>query len=288
LAIAPRFGRSACAFFIVIGTLACEVPNFQGPQVQTPPQGFTMNPETALNGGMMPELEVIHHDAWVEASWGDFSGIYINGRPGSLSRDDVERARQDLISRNVGALIEYGETEELTIDERTAWGWTEWWRLENGGLDYVVYRALVPYDTVSYTIEFLTGDPGLKIRPDSLRAIVSSFGIGKTTWNIPLLAIMTGVLLLLGNTVRSRMAAKAARARSITLVHIPTEEEKKKEEEEKRKTEREGWATRAPESESEPEPEPEPEPADTQEAEDNIAKSIAQRLEKKGPPPSSG
>ena len=55
---------------------------------------------------------------------------------------------------------------------------------------------LVPYDTISYAVEFLTGDPSLKIRPDSLRTIVASFAIGKATWNVPLLAIMADMVLL--------------------------------------------------------------------------------------------
>jgi hypothetical protein len=269
LAIAPRLTRSAFAVLIVVGTLACDIPNFQGPQVQNVPPGFSMNPETNLERRMMPDLEVIHYDAWVEASWGDFSGIYINGHPGAASRDDAERARQDLIARSAGALIEFGEIEELTVDERTAWGWTEWWRLANGGLDYVVYRAVIPYDTVSYTVEFLTGDPALKIRPDSLRTIVASFGIGKTTWNVPLIAIMAGVLLLFVNTMRTRIAAKAARARGITLVHIPTKEEKKKAEE--------AAAAQTPGPGAGGAPGPS----------DSIAGSIAREI-KKDPPPSSG
>ena len=199
-AIAPRLSIGACAFFLAIGTLACEVPNFQGPQIQNPPVGFTMRPETDLEQGMMRDQEVIHHDAWVEADWGDFSGIYINGHPGALSRDDAERSRRDLMARNAGARIEYGETEELTIDGRTSWGWTEWWRLENGGLDYVVYRALIPYDTISYTVEFLTGDPGLKIRPDSLRIVVAAdrvAGMGHTAGSRRS-AVLRGLIQLIG------------------------------------------------------------------------------------------
>lgn len=238
---------------MILATSGCDVPDVEGPQIQARPPGFTMNPDTYLENRMFPELEAIHHDAWVEASWGNFSGIYINGHAGNLSREWAESAHTAAMTANAGEHREYGEIEELTVDGRASWGWTEWWRLENGGLDYVVYRALIPYDTISYTVEFLTGDPSLKIRPDSLRTIVASFAIGKTTWNVPLLAVMAGMVLLLGNMFRSRRAAQAARARGITLVRIP-----KKEDDEKK-----------------------PDPGGS------IAQAMTQTLDEKGPPPSS-
>ena len=214
---------------LMLATAGCDFPAFQGAQIQTPPQGFTLNPDTYLERRMFPDLEAVHHNAWVNASWGNFSGIYINGHAGTLSREWAESAQSTSKTANVGKRIEYGEIEELNVDGRTAWAWTEWWRMENGGLQWVAYRAVIPYDTISYAVEFLTGDPALKIRPDSLRGIVASFGIGKTVWNLPLMAIMAGVLLLLGNMFRGRRAAQVARARNINLVQIP----KKKDGEEK-------------------------------------------------------
>ena len=180
-----------------------------------------MQPDTHLERRMFPQLNVIHHDAWVEASWGNFSGIYINGHKQVFSRADAETARLSAIQFYRGKLIEFGEIEDLTIDGRPGWGWTEWWRLDNGGLDYVAYRAVVPYDTMSYALEFISGDPSLKIRPDSLRTVLSSFGIGVTQVNTPLLAILGGALLLALNMLRNRMAARADRQRTITLVKIP-------------------------------------------------------------------
>lgn len=218
---------AAVVVLALTASTGCEIPEFQGPQIQTPPPAFNLNADTYLERRMFPELDVTHHDAWVEASWGNFSGIYINGHAGTLSRAHAESARDDAIRAAAGKRIEFGEIEELTIDERTAWGWTEWWRMENGGLQYVAYRALIPYDTVSYAVEFLAGDPGLKIRPDSLRTIVASFAVGETEWNMPLLMVMAGVLLLVGGAARKRQAEKAARARSIRLVQIPKKEDGK-------------------------------------------------------------
>jgi len=218
---APALALTALAAVALSG---CKIPNFQGPQVQNPPPAFSLNKEATEDRRMFPGRAVIYHDAWVEASWGNFSGIYIDGHPGVLGATEVDQARTVAMQASAGQRVEFGELESLEVDGRTAWGWGETWRLENGGLQYVIFRAAIPYDTITYAVSFLTGDPGLKIRPDSLRTIVASFAVGKTTWNVPLLAVVAGVLLLVGNTARSRSRARAARHRHVPLVTIPKKE----------------------------------------------------------------
>jgi len=213
-----------CSLALVVSVLwlgACDVPNFQGPQIQVPPPAFSMNRETSQERRMFPDRPVVYHDAWVEASWGNFSGIYINGHSGVLGKSEVEAAQLQAIAAVEGTLVDIGPLEALNVDGRTAWGWGETWRLANGGLQYVVFRAAVPYDTVTYAVEFLTGDPGLKIRPDSLRTVVASFAVGRTRLNVPLLVISVGVALLLLNLARSRARERERRARSMPLVKVP-------------------------------------------------------------------
>jgi hypothetical protein len=120
--------------------------------------------------------------------------------------------------------VRFGEVESLQVDGRTAWGWGETWLLDNGGLQYVVFRAAVPYDTITYAVDFITGEPGLKSRPDSLRTIVASFAVGKTTWNWPVILIVAGVVLLLVHIMRKRAQERAARHRHIPLAAIPKKE----------------------------------------------------------------
>jgi hypothetical protein len=213
-------GRSIL-LVVALPLAGCNIPNFHGPQIQNPPPAFTLNREVVQERRMFPARAVVYHDAWVEASWGNFSGIYINGHPGVLGSAEVDGARRSAMEAATGKRVEFGEIESLTIDGRTAYGWGETWRLENGGLQYVVFRAAVPYDTISYAVDFITGDPGMKIRPDSLRTIVASFAIGKTTWNVPLIMVVAGVLLLLANTARSRRKARDARHRHIPLAKLP-------------------------------------------------------------------
>jgi hypothetical protein len=218
---ATPFARATLLVVPVVGALGCRVPDFQGPQIQHPPPAFTLNPSTYQDRRMFPDLEIVHHDAWVEASWGNFSGIYINGHRGALTREDVETARAEAIRAAVGRSAEFGAVEPITIDGREAWGWGESWRREDGGLDFVAFRAAVPYDTMTYAIDFLTGEPGLKIRPDSLRTVVASFAVGHTTWNLPLVAIGAGAMLLLINALRGRAQARREATRRMTLVRVP-------------------------------------------------------------------
>ncbi len=199
----------------------CDVPKFQGPQIQNPPPAFSMNRETTQERRMFPARAVVFHEAWVEASWGNFSGIYINGHPGNLGKGEVVAAQRQALADTEGQLVEIGPLEAIDVDGRTAWGWGETWRLENGGLQYVVFRAAVPYDTVTYAVEFLTGDPGLKIRPDSLRTVVASFAVGRTKRNVPLILVGAGALLLVLNLGRTRANERAARARHVPLAKIP-------------------------------------------------------------------
>jgi hypothetical protein len=201
--------------------VGCQVPKFQGPQIQNPPEAFTIKNDLSQARRMFPERDVLYHAAWVEASWGHFSGIYINGHPGTTQIQDVEDARLAAIDAAREERVEFGALEEIVVDGRPAWGWGEVWRLPNDGVRYAVFRAAVPYDTVTYAVDFRTGDPIVKFRPDSLRTVVASFAIGKTEWNYPLIAILAGVVLLVGARLRARARARVERLRQITLVQVP-------------------------------------------------------------------
>ncbi len=220
--------RTALLLTAVATVSACSIPEFQGPQIQDPPNGFTMNPETALQRRMFPDLEVVHHDAWVAAAWGDFSGIYINGHSGVLGMAHMEEARQRALSvpgERPDQVRDIGEIEQVTIDGREALAWAEMVRSPSKGIEYVAYRALIPYDTVSYAVEMVSGDPKFKSRPDTLRTMVATFGVGRTTYNIPMILIAVGALGLMLSVARTRSQERARRHASITLKQIPKKKE---------------------------------------------------------------
>jgi len=215
---------------LALASGGCEVPKFKGPQIQQPPPAFSMKHEAEQGVRMFPDREVAFHEAWVEASWGNFSGIYINGHPGVITVKEVEQARQTAIARPSERRGEFTPLETLRIDDRKAWGWTEKWWGDNGGLDYVAYRAVIPYDTITYAVEFLTGEPGLKSHPDSLRTIVASFAVGRVRWNMPLLVLAALAGLLALKAVWSRASHQPYdRSRNMKLVQIPVKGEAEEE-----------------------------------------------------------
>ena len=222
----PRAFRSQrfIVLALLLASTACEIPNFQGPQIQSPPPAFYMQPEAYQQRRMFPDLGIVVHKAWVETSGGPFSGIYVNGHAGVLTQDDVIAAREEAMAAATDP-ITFGNVEAFTIDTRRAWGWSE--RLETRalGLDWIAYRAVVPYDTITFALEFYGGDPGLKNHPDSLRTILASFAIGETVWNLPLIAVFVGMTLFLIVALRSRAQARARRLQSIQLVKIKKEDD---------------------------------------------------------------
>ena len=209
---------------LVLASAACDMPTFEGAQIQSPPPAFYMQPDAYQQRRMFPDLELVSHNAWVETSWGHFSGIFINGHGGALTEDDVYDAWEaSLAAAEPGVLVE--NVEILTIDGRRAWGWAERLQTPELGLQWIAYRAMVPYDTISYAIELFADEPGLKQRPDTLKTIVASFAVGETMWNFPLIAVFVGMTLFLINTLHRRSKARAARLQSINLVSIKKDDE---------------------------------------------------------------
>ena len=217
--------RAAIAAVVATGIGAgCDVPTFEGPQIQEPPQGFLLAPDSYQQRRLFPERELVFHAAWVE-SIDDFSTIYIDGHRGVLGLDEVAAAREEARLLAQDPDVRFGEVEPLSVDGRDAWGWSERVESPERGLVWVAYRAVVPYDSVSYAIEFYSGEPAIKREaPDTLKAINSTFAIGRTTYNWPLIALLIGLGLFGVGFMQSKRREKAARLKSINLVKV----EKKK------------------------------------------------------------
>jgi len=92
---------------------------------------------------------------------------------------------------------------------------------EDNGLREVTFRTVIPYDTVTYVVEFLAGEPLYKSNPETIRAIVATFAIGQTEWNMPLITIGVVALLLVLKTAASRSKP----SKNYTLFTLPEDEE---------------------------------------------------------------
>ena len=171
---------------------------------------------------MFPDRPTIHFDAWIETEWGEFTGIYINGHAGTTTLDEVIAARTWAMENPPDHPMAYGDIETMEIDGRTAWAWMEMWR--DNGLHEVRYHAAVPYDSVTYTIDFMTGDPRFKPRPDSIRAIVASFAVGRIEWNWTLVALSTVLTALLLKSIWSKLQRRPYQDMRMNLVQFATED----------------------------------------------------------------
>ena len=175
--------RSLLAVAVLLAASACEVPAYPGAQLQAPPSGFRVDNDAYHPRRMLFDREVIDHSAWIGPSPTAFSGIYINGHVGVVTLEDVAAAQEDARAFSDEGTT-FGEIERITIDGRPAWGWFETRRAPELGSEWVAYRTVVAYDTVSYAIEFHSSDPVVRAAaPDTLRAIVASFAIAHTELN---------------------------------------------------------------------------------------------------------
>jgi hypothetical protein len=219
------------AFTVALIVLAgCELPNFKGPQIQDPPQGFLKQPDVYMQRRMFPELEVVHHDGWVSTAFGHVSKIVINGHPGVLTRADVASAQDGARAAAVHP-VTFGSIMQYTIDDRPAWGWSDRLETPEKGLEWIAFHVIIPYDTITYAIDLDSGDPYFKGVPDTLVTIAHTFAVGKTTWNIPVLVFLGLAVVFLVSFLRKRAERRQERLQSIHFVKIEKEDKKEKEEE---------------------------------------------------------
>ncbi len=215
---------------VLAGTLvsahACQMPRFQGPQIQSPPANFIIVADNEHPQTLFPHRSRGFHTAWVHTDVGGTSVIYVDEYTDAVTLDEVTAAQDRMRAAATDPDTVFGGIEAITVDGRRGWGWAERIESERRGLVQVAYRAIVPYDTVSYAIEFISGEPSLKLAsPDTLRTIVASFAIGRTRYNLPLIAIAFGALALAIGLLRGRAQARRDQLRGITLVTIPKEED---------------------------------------------------------------
>lgn len=220
IARAFRRGTTLVTMLLLSGLGACEVPNFEGPQLQVPPEGFVLRPESRGERSVLGHRREVHHDAWVQPQ-PPYSTIYINGYAGGLTVEDAVAAQDSVRAHTGDAEVTFAGVEPLSIDGREAWGWEERIDTPAGATSWVAYRAMIPYDTITYTVEISTEDPALTAgAPASLKTIVSTFAVGRTAYNWPLILLGIALALFALYMLRERSRATAQRLQSIDLVRV--------------------------------------------------------------------
>lgn len=97
--------------------------------------------------------------------------------------------------------------EDIRIDGRPGWGWLET-HIYRGEVASLELKAVVPYDTVTYAVEFYASHPEW-VDEARLREVMGTFAVGRTELNVPLLALVLVVLLAGGALVAGKVAGLA-------------------------------------------------------------------------------
>lgn len=142
----------------------------EGPQIPNPPAGFAYDPNASAARLVFPNREKRSQRAYARMSE-PYSGITITEFAGSATREDAQAARDNLEERYPQG--DYSPLESLEIDGRNAWGWLETAEYK-GKISSLEYKAIVPYDEVTYSIEFYTSQPD-QMDAAYLKKTVSTF-----------------------------------------------------------------------------------------------------------------
>jgi hypothetical protein len=154
------------------------MPRFQGPQIQSPPANFIIVADNEHPQTLFPHRSRGFHTAWVHTDVGGTSVIYVDEYTDAVTLDEVTAAQDRMRAAATDPDTVFGGIEAITVDGRRGWGWAERIESERRGLVQVAYRAIVPYDTVSYAIEFISGEPSLSdtLQPPTDRHRLRSLG----------------------------------------------------------------------------------------------------------------
>ncbi len=152
----------------------CSGPKREGPQVQNVPEGFIWDANASKARNVFPKQPKVRQGAWTTMALGDedHSSIYITTYQGNTDRREIAGARQDFVNR-YGDYLEFGPLEDLRIDGRDAYGWLETQHYQ-GELASYEYKAVVPYDTLTYAVEYYSSHERF-MDPEAMRALVTSF-----------------------------------------------------------------------------------------------------------------
>lgn len=212
-----RIPRGQVAFLltvlapVLVGTSGCSAPAVEGTQIQGAPEGFFFDANAQRSRLVLPERDVLGQGAW----WGDIrseepqSDLFVTRHGGVATVEEVLAAQNRQATRyGSPTSIDYGDVTSVVIGGRPAWAWMETRYDEHGEVRSLEYTAVIPFDSVSYALQFSTSAPH-RLHADSLVRVVHSFGTGEITihWNAILGSLLVGgglLLFLVGRTRRPR------------------------------------------------------------------------------------
>jgi hypothetical protein len=154
---------------------SCSTPRILDGHIPNPPPGFAFDANASKARNVFPDREIVWQRGYGTLGEENHCSIFITKFVGTAGSMEIEDARSALAARY--PYLEYGPLEELLIDHRPAWGWLET-QFYKGELSSLAFKAVVPYDSVCYAVEFFARDPQYR-NPEVLKAAVATFEIGR-------------------------------------------------------------------------------------------------------------
>ena len=200
---------AAVLMLVMMNAPGCTSPTLDGYQVQAVPARFLFDANAGKGRRIFPARDILSEGAW----WGDIrseepqSDIFITRYVGNVTLAEAQAAREVQATRYGNPTsIDYGQVAQVSIDGREAFAWMETRFDEHGAVRSLDYKAVIPYDTVTYAVEFSTSAPQ-RLHPDSLTSVVHSWGVAETViyWKaiFGVCAVLVGILLYLVSRTRA-------------------------------------------------------------------------------------
>lgn len=188
---------------LTFGLAGCAKPSIPGLQLREVPQGFVYTANADFGVNEFAERVPLSRGAWLgdAESFQPQSEIFVTRYAGVITVEEATAVRDAQASRyGHPASVDYGLVEPVMVGGRPALAWLETRYDEHHAVRSLKYSAVIPYDSVSYAVEFNTSAAG-RLQPDSLIRVVLSFGSGTTTvlWGPikVMAAVLVGMALLL-------------------------------------------------------------------------------------------
>lgn len=169
----PAWKRFALAFLVAVMVTcvpACGRPMREGPNLVGVPAGFHYDENMTSGRPVLPRRVQIGQSGWMTIEEPSCS-IMFTEYSGPTSEAEVLAAVGEAAQRYRNE--DFTPVEPIRIDGRDAWGWIET-QTYRGELASVEYTAVIPYDDVTWAVEYYASSPKLR-DPRVQKDLVASF-----------------------------------------------------------------------------------------------------------------
>jgi hypothetical protein len=165
--------RLALAFLLAVMVTcvpACSRPMREGPNLAGVPAGFHYDENMSSGRPVLPKRVQVGQSGWMSLdepscsiTFTEYSGTTTDAELRAAVAEAAQRYRSE----------DFTPVEPIRIDGREAWGWIET-QTYGGQLASVEYTAVIPYDNVTWAVEYYASNPKLR-DPRLQKDLVSSF-----------------------------------------------------------------------------------------------------------------